>query len=68
MSRPDRFVVSFEHEKETKNTHKYAESPEPGQPPRIGALYIQKWALGAGDPPRQLTVTVDAGTGASEGE
>ena len=54
------FSLLFEFEKATKNTCKYAEKPEAGQPPRIGSLYIQKWALGAGEPPRQLSVTVAA--------
>lgn len=52
------FEVTFEFEKVTKNTVKYAEQPAPGQPPRIGSLYVQKWALGSQAPPRQLLVTV----------
>ena len=55
------FSLLFEFEKATKNTLKYAEKPEAGQPPRIGSLYVQKWALGTGEPPRQLTVTVSVG-------
>ncbi|MBM4049588.1 MAG: hypothetical protein FJ279_31215 [Planctomycetes bacterium] len=57
----DGFTLSFELEKETKNTYKYGERSAPGQPPRIGSLYVQKWALGAGAAPRQLVVTVAAG-------
>lgn len=59
MSSSEEFRVLFEYEKATKNTCKYAEKPDPGQPPRIGSLYIQKWALGNESPPRQLTVTVE---------
>jgi len=55
------FSLLFGFEKATKNTLKYAEKPEAGQPPRIGSLYVQKWALGTGEPPRQLTVTVAIG-------
>jgi len=35
--------IVFEKEKETKNTIKYAEKPNPGKPPVIGTLYVQKW-------------------------
>ena len=45
-------------EKETKNTVKYTEEPQTGQPPRIGSLYIQKWAMD-GDPPRRIKLTVE---------
>jgi hypothetical protein len=47
----------FQYSRATKNTHKYEEVPESGQPPRIGSLYVQKWALGE-DPPKRVTVTV----------
>jgi hypothetical protein len=57
------FEAVFEFEKVTKNTVKYAERPEPGQPPRIGSLYVQKWALGSETPPRQLQVGVSAAEG-----
>lgn len=52
------FSVAFEFEKATKNTFKYSEVPERGQPPRIGSLYVQKWAVGE-EPPRRLSVTVE---------
>ena len=51
------FTIQFRLEKPTTNTFKYAEQPEPGQPPRIGSLYVQKWALGE-DPPKRMAVTV----------
>ena len=53
------FSLAFELEKATKNTYKYEEVPESGQPPRIGSLYVQKWALGE-EPPKQIAVTLDA--------
>lgn len=62
MSKSEKFTVLFEYEKATKNTFKYAEKPEPGQPPRIGTLYVQKWALGSEDPPRQLVVALQVGS------
>ena len=49
----------FEFDRATKNTFKFEERPEGGQPPRIGSLYVQKWSLGE-NPPRQITVTLEA--------
>ena len=54
----DTFRLEFALAKETKNTEKYEEKPEAGQPPRIGTLYVQKWALGD-TAPKSLTVTVE---------
>jgi len=54
------FEVVFTLEKSTKNTWKYGEQPESGQPPRIGSLYVQKWALGE-EPPKRIRVTVQPG-------
>jgi hypothetical protein len=51
-------VLKFVREKETKNTVRYAEVSEPGKPPLVGTLYLQKWY--AGDKTR-LIVTVDEG-------
>jgi hypothetical protein len=51
--------ASFELEKETKNTIRYAEKPEAGKPPVIGTIYIQKWALPE-PTPQIITVTVEA--------
>lgn len=39
-------VVKFAKEKETKNTVKFGEVPDAGQPPVIGTLYVQKWFAG----------------------
>ena len=50
--------ASFELEKETKNTIRYAEKPEAGKPPVIGTIYIQKWALPE-PTPQSITVTVE---------
>ena len=36
--------AQFKLEKETKGTFRYAEETT-GQPPKIGTLYVQKWAL-----------------------
>lgn len=40
------FTAKFTKEKETKNTVRYQEDSEDGQPPRIGTLYVQKWVVG----------------------
>lgn len=39
-------IAVFEKEKETKNTVKFEEVPEKGQPKIIGSLYLQKFAAG----------------------
>ncbi len=49
-------VVAFTKEKETKNTVKFEEKPEAGQPPVIGTLYVQRWVVGEAT---ELTVTVE---------
>ncbi len=48
-------IVKFKIEKETKNTVKYEEVPDEGQPPIIGTLYVQKWFAGTA---QTLEVTV----------
>jgi hypothetical protein len=52
---PDTRTVTFVREKETKNTVRFQEEPEAGQPPVVGSLYVAKWY--AGDAQR-LTVTI----------
>ncbi len=39
-------TIKFEFEKETKNSVRYKEVPEVGQPPIVGSLYVQKWFAG----------------------
>ncbi|GAB3099528.1 hypothetical protein G8770_03355 [Aestuariicella hydrocarbonica] len=39
-------VVTFEYEKETKNSVRYKEVPEEGKAPIVGTLYVQKWFAG----------------------
>lgn len=53
--------VEFRREKETKNTIRFEEvESETGDPPVIGALYLQKWAVKRLGDPQKLKVTVDA--------
>lgn len=39
-------TVTFEFEKQTKNSIRYKEVPEEGMPPIIGSIYVQKWYAG----------------------
>ncbi len=54
-SQDNSVTVSFEKEKETKNTIKFEEVERPGQPKVIGTLYVQKYAVGSNT---KLQVTV----------
>ena len=49
-------VINFKKLKETKNTVRFEEEPEDGQPPVIGTLYIQKWFVRDRD---QVRVSID---------
>jgi len=51
------YELTFEQEKETKNTVRFQEQVVDGEQAVIGPLYIQKHALG-NEPPKTLTVTV----------
>ena len=42
---------------ETKNCYRLDEVPDAGMPPKIGTLYIQKWAVG-NKLPEHLTLTI----------
>ena len=54
----DKKTILFTLEKETKNTGRYQETPEPGNPQIVGTLYVQKWALGH-PVPKQLKITLE---------
>jgi len=49
-------IVKFKKLKETKNTVRFEEEPESGQPPVIGTIYIQKWFV---KDRYQLRVSID---------
>jgi len=49
--------LKFELDKATKNTHRYLEQPENGQPVVIGTLYVQKWFLG-NPAPKEIKVAI----------
>lgn len=52
--------ATFVFEKETKNTRKFEETPDPGNAPMIGVLYVQKHILHGLGNPETLTVTIEA--------
>ena len=52
----EQFTAEFELVKDTKNTYRYSEI---GNIPKIGSLYVQKFAMGE-EPPQHLKVTVEA--------
>ncbi len=49
-------VVTFEYEKETKNSVRYQEVPEEGKAPVMGSLYVQKWFAGN---TKSLQITIE---------
>jgi hypothetical protein len=49
-------IVNFEIEKETKNSIRYKEVPDEGQPPIIGSVYVQKWFAGN---TKNLQITIE---------
>jgi hypothetical protein len=51
--------VKFKMERETKNTVRFEELHEDGVPPKIGTLYVQKWALNGLDLAKDLQVTIE---------
>ena len=50
--------LTFEQEKETKNTVRFQEVVADGSQPVIGPLYIQKHALGA-NPPETISLEIE---------
>ena len=49
-------LVTFEFEKETKNSIRYKGVPAEGKAPIVGSLYVQKWF--AGDA-KTLQITIE---------
>ncbi len=52
--------ITFKVERETKNTVRFEEVLNADEPPKIGTLYIQKWALGGLDLAKGLIVKIEA--------
>jgi hypothetical protein len=38
--------ITFELEKQNKNSMRYKEVPKEGMPPILGSVYVQKWFAG----------------------
>ena len=49
--------LSFKRLRETKNTVRFEEQTEPGKPPVVGTIYIQKWFIGDA---QSVTLTLEA--------
>lgn len=39
-------ILTFELEKQNKNSVRYKEVPKEGMPPVLGSIYVQKWFAG----------------------
>ena len=39
-------IITFEFEKQNKNSVRYKEIPKDGMPPILGSIYVQKWFAG----------------------
>jgi hypothetical protein len=55
-----KLVLSFEQDKETKGTRRFAEQAPDGERPTIGSIYVVKSALAELGDPTTVTVTVEA--------
>jgi len=56
----DKLTIELILERATKNTYRYQEVEDKGgMPAVVGALYLQKWAVG-GEAPEKITVEVTA--------
>ena len=52
-------TIQLKKERETKNTIRFEEMEnEEGNPPLVGTLYVQKWALKRLGDPEMLTLTL----------
>jgi len=58
MEERRKITIEFAFERATKNTFRYQEVVEPGYPPKVGTIYIQKWIVGSKAPAR-LKVTIE---------
>ena len=51
-------TLKFKREKETKNTVRYQEVPEPGRPPIVRTIYVAKWWFNG--PADKIEITIKA--------
>lgn len=52
--------LEFEYERDTKNTVRFAETVEDGDPTLVGTLYLQKFANKELGNPERIRVTIEA--------
>ncbi len=54
-------TIQLKKERETKNTVRFEETEnEEGNPPLVGTLYVQKWALKRLGNPEKVTLRLEA--------
>ena len=53
------FTITFTREKETRNTVRFSEQSQEGEPPVVGYLYLQRWAAGQADAVHVVLTTED---------
>jgi hypothetical protein len=59
---PVKLTITFVHERETKNTVRYAEQvADPKMTPFVGTLYLRKEGVQALGNPPTLVVTIESG-------
>lgn len=55
----NKLLIGFEHDKETKNTHRYSEvTRKADSTPVVGKLYIHKTRLPS-PPPQHIKITIE---------
>lgn len=52
--------IKLKLDKTTKNTYRYEEEPEEGQPPVLNTVYVQKWFLG-NPAPAEIRISIEKG-------
>lgn len=56
MATENEFTAEFAHDKTTTGTERFQEVTEPGEPPKIRTLYLQKWVASGW---KKVRVTVE---------
>ena len=52
----EKTTITFELEKQNKNSVRYKEKPKEGMPPILGNIYVQKWFAGSS---KTIEVTIE---------
>lgn len=59
-------TIMFAFEKATKNTARFEEQPESGQPAVLGGIYVQKWFLPSMGTGTKARVTIEIQEGGAD--